>query len=1442
MQEIGSKSFLKHFGNLVSDENKIFLEDCEILSIGINDDKTSIVIFVAFKKLVSKSQLIIIENNIKQSIGIESFRIMPRFSPELFSAEYFNSLIFELISRKVSINGFLDDAEVILIDNKLIISIKHGGKEILEQVNFKRHILELIHEQFGINIEIEITGIFEIDSDSIEYKQSRAINNTEISERVRKQDEQEEKIRSIEKITDTSEFVTTNNIITDTEGEVVFGRKFKDDEVDISNITGEIIKICVIGDVFKVDRRETKDGTKAIISIYLTDYTSSICLKIIREVEKLDKLSKIKENTTIKVRGKVVYDTYDKELVLRPSDIIILEKEKKKDLSENKRVELHLHTNMSALDGITSINDLISRAYEWGHKAIAITDHGVAQAFPDAMNAVDKIKKSGGDFKAIYGVEGYLISDKLYAVNNDKNIDLNGEFIIFDIETTGLSAQDERITEIGAVKLKNGNIISEFSTFVNPLKPISDFITNLTGITDDMVKNAPLEDQALKMFFEYCGDDVLVAHNASFDIGFIKSAALRSQIAFKPTYIDTLVLARSLYPELKKHKLDILAKHLGAGGFNHHRATDDARVLAVIFLKMTQRLKEDKDVCNLDQINKSLTYDNPLKFPANHIIILAKNKVGLKNLYKIISKSNMEYFYKVPKITREELIFHREGLLFGSACENGELYSAIVNGIAFNELCKIASFYDYLEIQPLHNNEFMIRKGTATGFEELIEHNKLIVKIGEQLNIPVVATCDVHFLDEGDSKFREILMTAKGFDDASLQAPLYFRTTDEMLLEFSYLGENKAREIVIDNTRKIADMIEEIRPIPRGTYPPSIEGASEQLEEMTHRKLKEMYGDPPPKLVIDRLDKELTSIIKHGFAVLYLIAQKLVAKSESDGYLVGSRGSVGSSFVATMAGISEVNPLPPHYYCKGCHYFESFEDGSVGSGFDLPEKACPTCGEKLLRDGHDIPFETFLGFDGDKSPDIDLNFSGDYQSIAHKYTEELFGSQNVFKAGTIGTIAEKTAFGYVKNYFQEKGQTVSNAETERLIKGCTGVKRTTGQHPGGMVVVSADYDVYDFTPIQHPADDSGSGIVTTHFDFHSLHDTILKLDILGHDVPTMYKYLENMTGIKICDVGMSDPDVISLFTSTQALNVTPEEILSETGSLGLPEMGTNFVRQMLIDANPKNFSDLLQISGLSHGTDVWINNAQNLIKDKICTISDVIGTRDSIMTYLLHKGVEPKISFKVMEITRKGKAKAEFTPELIENLKSKDVPDWYIESCLKIKYMFPKAHAAAYVIGAVRLGWFKLYYPLEYYATIFTVRGEDFDAAPALGGKRAVLKRINEIKMMETKTAKDEGVLGTLILINEMLARGFEFLPVSYTKSHATTYFVEDGKIRLPFCSVKGVGENAAVFLMQARVDNLVEIVEDFTRVSGITKSVVAALDELNCFGDMPKTSQTTLF
>lgn len=1421
----------------------------EVRKIQIDSENRVLSVKIRFSSPVERETLYKLENQVAacKQLRLSRAVISPEYPAECFSLDYYPNLVLELKRREASINGTLKDSSPRLENGALVISLHHGGGEFLLSKHADHILSNLIYDEFGIKLPVRFDGVLAIDeTNPVHIERMKQTEEKKRRQAVVKMVEEHEaslKQAPRKTISIRSGDTLMPCIVPETAREI-FGHIGKGKPVALSTITPDIGSVMVWGEIFSVDQKETRDKQRKIYSINITDYTGSITLKIIEMVNQCKTLDTLTVGSTILVRGDVEYDKYDHEIVLRPRGIATVEQLKVEDTAPEKRVELHMHTSMSSMDGVNSASDLVKRAAQWGHPAVAITDHGVAQAFPDAMNAAAEMAKKGKPIKVIYGMEAYFVNDLVPAVKGETDKTFQDEFIAFDIETTGLSPNSDRITEIGAVRIVNGEVRDSFDTFVNPERPIPAKITELTGITDEMVKDAPSEEEALRSFFDFCGENaVLIAHNADFDTSFIRTAALRHGMEFKNTYIDTIPMCRSLLKGIKNYKLDTVAKFLKLEDFHHHRACDDAAILAKIFLCLLQRTAEDTGAKRISEINTSLAGGDVKKIKSYHMIILAKNRVGLKNLYKLISKSHLDYFYRNPRIPKTELMRLREGLLIGSACQAGELYEAIYEGQPWQRLCEIASFYDYLEIQPLGNNEFMIREGMVPDEEKLREFNRTIVRLGEKLNKPVVATCDVHFMDPKDGAYRKILMAGLGYKDTDEQAPLYFRTTNEMLEEFSYLGKEKAYEVVVKNTNLIADMVEQLKPIPDGTFPPFIEGAEEQLTNIVWTRAKEIYGDPLPEIVQKRLERELDSITKHGFSILYMTAQKLVADSVKHGYLVGSRGSVGSSFVANLAGISEVNPLEPHYVCPKCKHSEFITDGSYGSGFDLPPKKCPVCGTDYNRDGHTIPFETFLGFDGDKTPDIDLNFSGEYQSSAHRYTETLFGKDNVFKAGTIATVADKTAIGFVKKYEEEKGIVLHRAEELRLAMGCTGVKRTTGQHPGGMVVVPKGMEIYDFCPVQHPANDATSDSITTHFDFHSIHDTICKLDELGHDVPTIYRYLEDYTGIPVMNVSMSDPEVMSLFRSTEALGVKPEDIDSPTGTFSLPEVGTNFVRQMLVDSKPKTFSDLLQVSGLSHGTDVWLGNAQELIKNGTCTISEVIGTRDSIMTYLLHKGLEPKMAFKIMEIVRKGKAPTKLTADYIQAMKDHGVPQWYIDSCMKIKYMFPKAHAAAYMISTLRLGWYKVHRPVEYYAAYFTVRGEDFDGALVMQGREAVRRRMNEISMKgKDATAKDEAAYATLQIVNEMLARGIEVLPVDLYKSEAKKFIVEDQKIRLPFMSLAGIGEAAAKSLAEARKKGKILSIQDLRERTNVSKSVIETLAAAGVLDGLPESSQMTLF
>lgn len=1429
----------------------------ELTQLNINKQARLITLAVKFNGLVERNTLFDTEKLITKTLAYHTV-IKPHFPSELFSADYFPQL-YAAVRRDIpSINGTLNNAEVRFENNTLTINLLNGGKTLLDSKGFDKALIKLVSEEFNLYISVNYTGTFEVEENSEEYKAAiqdaqEKINRENLQkaaefyqeevETAEKREEKHAENTTVEIEVREGKFATPQ--IIQSSIRPLYGRSIRGKMIPISSISGDSGRIVVWGDVFDIEKKVTKSGDKNIFTIDITDYTGSTTAKVFNSIKESAVIDNIKKGDTIVVQGDVEYDKYAGELVVNARSIGTAQKVKVVDNAEKKRVELHMHTNMSQMDAVTSAGDLVNRAYQWGHKAVAITDHGVAQAFPDAMKAADKINKDEEKIKIIYGVEAYFMDDLVESVKGDADTGFDGTFICFDIETTGLSAARDKITEIGAVKVENGVITDTFSTFANPEMPIPQKITQLTGITDDMVKDAPSQSEAVSAFLEFASDNVLVAHNAPFDTSFIAKACEDMGREYNYTSIDTVAISRAILTDIKNCKLDTVAKFLRLGDFNHHRATDDAEMLARIFINLCQRLTDDYGITKTNDINTKIAGGDFKKLPTYHQIILVKNKTGLKNLYRLISYSHLNYFYKKPRIPKSELVKYREGLIIGSACCAGQLYMAILEGKPWGELKQIASFYDYLEIQPAGNNSFMIRDGRFNSVDELHEIDRTIIKLAKELGKPVCATCDVHFMDPTDSEFRKILMAGQGFKDAEQQAPLYFRTTAEMLKEFEWLGKDKAYEYVVENPNKIADMCEYIRPIPKGTFPPNIEGAQEQLIDITWKRAKEKYGDPLPEIVKARLDKELNSITTYGFSVLYMTAQKLVADSEAHGYLVGSRGSVGSSFVATMSGISEVNPLCPHYVCPNCKHSEFITDGSYGSGFDMPPKNCPECGTLMDQDGHEIPFETFLGFKGDKVPDIDLNFSGEYQSKSHRYTEELFGKNNVFKAGTISTVAEKTALGFVKKFAQERGLVMHKAEEKRLAIGCTGVKRTTGQHPGGMVVVPRTNDVYDFCPVQHPANDVNSDNITTHFDFHSIHDTITKLDELGHDVPTIYHYLELYTGIPVMKVSMSDPEVMSLFTSPKALGVTEEDIDSKTGTFSLPECGTAFVRGMLVEAQPKTFTDLLQIAGLSHGTDVWLGNAQELIHNGTCTISEVIGTRDSIMTYLMHKGLEPGMAFKIMEIVRKGNATKLLTEEHFKAMREHNVPEWYIDSCMKIKYMFPKAHAAAYMIATLRLGWYKVHKAVEYYAAYFTVRSENLDGAIAMQGHQAVRDKMNNIKQKQSvheATAKDEAEFQTLQIVNEMMARKIEFLPVDIYKSEAKMFKVEDGKIRLPFSSLPGVGGAAADSLAETGKHTEYLSIEDMQIKTKVTKAVIETLKDVGVLKDLPESSQMSLF
>ncbi len=1348
---------------------------------------------------------------------------------------YWNNIVYIEEPKSPLCTTILKHATWKFEDNKFIIYVSKNSTSYLKLKNLDKIIQNKIQTELGFKHDI----VFKEEVLSNEQiKDYEAISRKKEQELVKKAVEayinpikNKEQENTKEKVKPKESFRKFNE-----------SRKIINNQINkISECKSQEETVTIEGKIITLDIRTTKNGDKYIVVFDITDFTDSTTVKFFPKIDKFDKES-LSKGMYVKVHGVVQFDTFSKSLIIIAKDISSgTAPPKKVDNAEIKRVELHLHTQMSNMDGMTNVVDLVKKAGKWGHKAIAITDHGVVQSFPEAASAGKK-----NNVKIIYGMEAYLVDNLGAVVQSSKSQTLDDTYVIFDIETTGLSNTQDKIIEIGAVKITSGQIVDTYSTFVNPEIPLPDKIIKLTNITDDMLKDSFTIDKILPEFLNFIGDSVLVAHNANFDVGFIRTNALNNQIKITNTVLDTLELSRTLFPDLSKHKLNVIAEYLGISLENHHRAVDDAKATAEIFIKCIEILKE-KGITNISEIN-SLASEliDVKKLKTHHAILLVKNQKGLRNLYELISKSNIKYFFKRPRIPKSELLKHREGIIIGSACEAGEIYKAILDNKPEEVINELVNFYDYLEIQPLGNNQFLIDNGTLQSVEQLKDINKKIIELGEIHNKLTVATCDVHFMNPEDEVFRRIIMAGEGFKDADNQPPLYFRTTEEMLNEFLYLGKNKAEEVVIKNTNLIADMIEEVLPVPNEKCPPKIEGSEEELRKICTDKAISIYGNPLPKVVEERLNKELNSIINNGYAVLYIIAQKLVWKSNEDGYLVGSRGSVGSSFAATMAGITEVNPLSPHYICPNCKYSD-FESDLVksfagDSGCDMPDMNCPNCGTKLNKDGHDIPFETFLGFEGDKEPDIDLNFSGEYQQRAHAYTEELFGEGHVFKAGTYGTMAEKTAYGFVKKYFDERGiENVHNAEINRLAQGCTGVRRTTGQHPGGLVVVPSDHDIHEFCPVQRPANDVNSNVTTTHFEYHSIDRCLLKLDLLGHDDPTIIRMLQDLTGVDPTTINLDEKKVMSLFTSTEALNIKPEDINSEVGTLGLPEFGTKFVRQMLIDTQPHSFSELIRISGLSHGTDVWVGNAQDIIKDGTATLKEAICTRDDIMTYLIIKNLDKKLAFKIMEKVRKGKGVDDTEAEA---MKAVSVPDWYIKSCRKIQYMFPKAHAAAYVMMAFRIAYYKVYYPECYYATYFSIRAEgDFDYNMMCREHSRIKVVIKEYEAKgNSLTTKEKGTLTILEIINEMYARGINFVPIDLYKSDSKRFIVTKEGILPPFSSIQGLGETAAESIIEGRKAGEFYTIEDFKNRTKIGSTMIELMKDYGILAGLPETNQLSLF
>lgn len=1473
-----AKTFLEIFNKYKpSPDDAELLESASDIRIQADRENRMMKVYASFPSVIRKQRLFRIEQEMIAAYGLNRVTIFPSYPSELFDESYIPDLIIQTEEIGIVAKGFFSRYRAHLSAGELMIEIPFSkdGVSLLYDARTPMVMQGIIRTEFGVNIGVSI--IHSEDESFINSNNSLERAMREYDERMLKAVESYNqkmaaqastvgqasetpilpRIPSIFK-TDRTPKIEDGvcrigyGMFDISSPEYFYGDAFTVNPVAIASINRPQRNITVIGTVFDYVQELNRSGDKYNVTFSLFDGDASIEVKFFSLLpEDADIISSgIKNGAAIALYGYAKRETR-KDKTEGPdfqfffTNAAKIKKLARRDNAPVKRVELHLHTNMSFMDALIHPDDVVKQAKDWGHPAIAITDHGNVQGYQQAMLTSEKIGQ-----KIIYGMEAYFVNNTASAISGKFDPSYENVAIVFDIETTGLSVQNDRITEIGAVKIKHGEVIGTFNTFVDPEMEISAEITELTSITNDMVKDAPKCNEALDMFFDFIGGEdadikpLLIAHNANFDTGFIRAAAQRYGREFNYPYLDTLALSRFLNPDLKKHKLDIVAKHYELEEFHHHRACDDAAILAQIYFKMCTQMRE-RDIRDLNVLSREMNANaDPLKGDTYHQIILVKNKVGLKNLYKLVSFSNLKYFKKRPRIPKTELEAHREGLIIGSACEAGELFRALLDNKPEAEIEEIVNFYDYLEIQPISNNRFLIAEGKAKDEEDLRNFNRRIVSLGEKYNKPVVATCDAHFMNEEDEIYRQILLAGQKYKDYDTESKLYFRTTEEMLEEFSYLGEDKAYEVVVTNTNLINDMIEgDIRPFPKGTFTPHMDGAEEDLQRICYERARSMYGDPLPEIVAKRLDKELTSIIKNGFAVLYMIAQKLVWYSESQGYLVGSRGSVGSSFVASMAGISEVNPLPAHYWCPKCQYSDFSNPDGAGSGFDLPDKMCPVCGEKLKADGHNIPFETFLGFYGEKSPDIDLNFSGEVQGRVHKYTEELFGAENVFRAGTIGTLADKTAYGYIQKYLEEKGVSLSRAEVNRMVSCCVGVKRSTGQHPGGIVVVPKEYEIYDFCPVQHPADDPTSDIVTTHFTFEYLHDTLLKLDELGHDIPTKYKYLEKYSGTSVMDVPMNDRAVYDLFLSTKPLGIKPEDIECNIGTFGLPEFGTRFVIKMVEEAKPKSFADLLQISGLSHGTDVWTGNAQDLINQGICDISHVIGCRDNIMNDLIAYGVDSPLAFKIMEAVRKGKG---LTPEWETAMREANVPDWYIGSCKKIKYMFPKAHAAAYVMSAIRLGWYKVHMPLAFYCAMLTVAPGGFDAAIVSGGKRKVMETIHDIdkRVREKKEVSQKEIqsLPVLQLVNEIYARGIKFLPINIKKSDASAFEPEDGKIRMPFSALSGLGENAAANIVEARNEEPFFSIEDLQIRAKLSKTVIDVLRSNGVLDGLDETDQISFF
>ena len=1508
------KNFLDVFPNLeMGQELAALLEEVVVTKVAVNPEKDHIRIYIRSRQWIHKKYIYSLEETIRNQFFpgvpmsvkiIEKFTLTGQYTPKLFFDAYRTSMSMELKNYSILVYNMFRTAQITFpeeqkMELKMQSSVLAKSREeelvsYIEKVFCERCPFSLIVEPEYVeaseskvrkNSEIRIMqeaahvieqSSFGQQEDGGEVPEEEAASAGETSKEEKKADAPAGKTSGEEKKApkdrkedkgkdgkgrksfgkgDRGFGDYKRSIKRSDNPDVIYGRDFEDETIPLESIQTEMGEVCIRGQIMTLETREIRNE-KTIIIFAITDFTDSITVKMFARNDQVSEiLEGVKVKAFLKLKGVTTIDRYDSELTI--GSVVGIKKiapftSSRADTSPEKRVELHCHTKMSDMDGVSDAKAIIKRAYEWGHRAIAITDHGVVQAFPEANHCFDSwggVVPPDADFKVIYGVEAYLVDDMKGIVQNSKGQSMRGTFVVFDIETTGFSALRDKIIEIGAVRVEDGKIVGRFSEFVNPRIPIPFRIEKLTSINDSMVAGADSIDVILPRFVEFCRGAVMVAHNAEFDMSFIEKNCGDLGIETDYTSVDTVGMARFLLPQLNRFKLDTVAKAVGVSLEHHHRAVDDAECTAQIFQKFIT-MCEEREISTLDELNEkgAVSVNAVQKMPTYHAIILAKNDTGRVNLYHLVSDSHLIYYHRRPRIPKSLYLKYQEGLMIGSACEAGELYQAVLNGRPEPEIARLVNFYDYLEIQPIGNNAFMLRDEDRTDIQtedDLREVNRKIVKLGEMFNKPVVATCDVHFLDPSDEVYRRIIMAGKGFDDADLQPPLFLHTTEEMLEEFSYLGSEKAEEVVITNPNRIADMVEKISPIHKGKCPPVIENSDEMLREICYSKAHEIYGEKLPKVVEERLERELNSIISNGYAVMYMIAQKLVWKSNSDGYLVGSRGSVGSSFAATMSGITEVNPLSPHYYCPSCHYcdFDSDEVRAYSgrAGCDMPDKNCPVCGKPLTKEGFDIPFETFLGFKGDKEPDIDLNFSGDYQGKAHRYVEVIFGAGQTFKAGTIGTLAEKTAFGYVKNYFEERGSRKRYCEINRIVQGCTGVRRTTGQHPGGIIVLPIGWDIEEFTPVQHPANDMNSDIITTHFDYHSIDSNLLKLDILGHDDPTMIRMLEDLTGINAREIPLDSKEVMSLFKNTDALGVTPDDIRGcPLGCLGVPEFGTDFAMQMLIDANPTSFSDLVRISGLSHGTDVWLGNAQDLIKSGTATITTCICTRDDIMIYLINKGLEHGQAFTIMESVRKGKG---LKPEWIDDMKAHDVPDWYIDSCKKIKYMFPKAHAAAYVMMGWRIAYCKIYYPLAYYAAFFSIRATAFSYELMCQGKEKLEYFMDDYeKRKDTLSKKEQDTYRDMKIVQEMYARGFEFVPIDLYKANAHTFQIMEDKLMPALDTIEGLGDRAADAVVLAAEEGEFLSKDDFRNRTKVSKTVIDLMDDLGLFGDLPDSNQMSLF